>query len=169
MLLSKNAIQRVPISKMLNRFYSRCFVVPKKDGGIRPILDLRALSTYLQQCHFSMTTLESIIHPLHQKDWFIVIDLQDTYFHISIHRHHRKYLSFFFKNTTFQFCALPFGLSTAPHTFTKCMVPMAAYLRLHDVMVLPYSEDWLVERHLLKKPFKTQNSSFILWTVLASR
>lgn len=26
-------------------FYSRCFIVPKKDGGLRPIIDLRQLNS----------------------------------------------------------------------------------------------------------------------------
>ena len=46
-LLDKGAIQEVPKSQMKYGFYSRYFLVSKKGGGLRPILDLRALNRYL--------------------------------------------------------------------------------------------------------------------------
>ena len=63
-LLQKQAIQHMPSHDILNGFYSRYFAVPKKDGGIRPILDLRLLNPYLRSRRFRMVTLESIIHLL---------------------------------------------------------------------------------------------------------
>ena len=46
-LLQKQAIQRVPPQEVPDGFYSCYFAVPKKDGSLRPILDLRLLNTYL--------------------------------------------------------------------------------------------------------------------------
>ncbi|KAL0150532.1 hypothetical protein M9458_054125, partial [Cirrhinus mrigala] len=43
-LLRKEAIEVVPPHDRESRFYSRYFIVPKKDGGLRPILDLRQLN-----------------------------------------------------------------------------------------------------------------------------
>ena len=42
----------------------------------------------------------------------------DTYFHIPIQEQSRKYLRFHVQGQTYQFKALPFGLSTAPMEFT---------------------------------------------------
>ncbi len=33
-------------------FYSRYFIVPKKDGGLRPILDLRVLNVSVLKLKF---------------------------------------------------------------------------------------------------------------------
>ena len=107
-------------------------------------MDLRTLNIYLHPRRFRMVTLESIIHLLKQNDWFVVIDLKDAYFHISIHPSNRKFLRFIFLDTIYQYQVLSFGLATAPRTFTKCMAPVAAYLRLHGVQVFPYINDWLV-------------------------
>ena len=74
----------VPTLDSLNGFYSKYFTVPKKDGGFRPILDLTHLNSFISPCKFRMLTLDSIIPLLSQGDWFIIIDLQDAYFHISI-------------------------------------------------------------------------------------
>ncbi|CAM4721262.1 unnamed protein product [Leuciscus chuanchicus] len=43
-LLRKGAIERVSPPSRESGFYSRYFIVPKKDGGLRPILDLRQLN-----------------------------------------------------------------------------------------------------------------------------
>ena len=43
-LLEKGAIGEVERSDRKAGFYSRYFLIPKKDGGLRPILDLRGLN-----------------------------------------------------------------------------------------------------------------------------
>ncbi len=40
----KGAIEMVPPALSESGFYSRYFLVPKKDGGLRPIRDLRRLN-----------------------------------------------------------------------------------------------------------------------------
>nr|XP_020639114.1 uncharacterized protein LOC110073821 [Pogona vitticeps] len=79
-----------------------------------------------------------------RNNWFIIIDLQDAYFHISIHPSHQKYLRFHFNDAVFQYCSLPFRFSTAPRTFTKCVAPIITYLRLHGITIYPYINDWLI-------------------------
>ncbi len=48
-LLEKGAIEIVPPAQSESGFYSRYFFVPKKDGGLRPILDLRLLNHALMK------------------------------------------------------------------------------------------------------------------------
>ncbi len=43
-LLAKDAIEPVPPAEMRQGFYGPYFIVPKKVGGLRPILDLRVLN-----------------------------------------------------------------------------------------------------------------------------
>src|SRR4029434_5281945 len=53
-LLRKKAIGRVPPKKGNAGFYSRYFLVPKRDGNYRPILDLRVLNKTLMLLRFRM-------------------------------------------------------------------------------------------------------------------
>jgi hypothetical protein len=46
-LLQKVAIEQVPTSSLGPGFYSRLFFVPKKKGGMRKVIDLSILNTYL--------------------------------------------------------------------------------------------------------------------------
>ncbi len=55
-LLAKDAIEPVPPAEMKSGFYSPYFIVPKKDGGLRPILDLRVLNRALHKLPFRMLT-----------------------------------------------------------------------------------------------------------------
>src|SRR5512146_843155 len=48
-LLAKGAIEPVPPAEMESGFYSPYFIVPKKSGGSRPILDLRVLNRWLHK------------------------------------------------------------------------------------------------------------------------
>ncbi len=61
-LSEKGAIEYVPHSNRETGFYSRYFIVPKKDGGLHPILDLRVLNDCIMQLKFKMLTLRQIVH-----------------------------------------------------------------------------------------------------------
>lgn len=54
-LLEKGAIEEIPPTQMESGFYSRYYVVPKKDGGLRKILDLRPLNLALSVSKFNMS------------------------------------------------------------------------------------------------------------------
>ena len=63
-------------------------------------------------------TLETIRTSLQQGEWVTSIDFKDAYLHISVQEQSRKYLRFHIQVRTYQFKALPFGLTTAPMEFT---------------------------------------------------
>ena len=48
------------------------------------------------------------------------------------------------QNKLFQFTCLPFGLSSAPHTFTKVLKPVAAHLRGKGIRCVFYLDDILI-------------------------
>ena len=48
------------------------------------------------------------------------------------------------KGVTYKFKALPFGLSTTPWMFTKCLASVAAHLCLQGVTVFPCLDKWLL-------------------------
>ncbi len=93
-LLAKDAIEPVPPAEMRQGFYSPYFIVPKKGGGLRPILDLRVLNRALHKLPFKMLTHRRMIKCIQPQDWFAAIDLKDAYFHVSILPRHRPFLRF---------------------------------------------------------------------------
>jgi len=63
-MLVKGAIQEVDPSP--NQFLSSIFIIPKKDAGFRPIINLKRLNSYIPYEHFkmeSLTLLKEILQP----------------------------------------------------------------------------------------------------------
>ena len=77
-------------------------------------------------------------------------DLKSGYPHIEIASEHQTFLGFSWKFHQaegfqyFVFSVLPFGLSTAPYIFTKCVRPLQKYWRLQGVKIAICLDDGLV-------------------------
>lgn len=140
-LLQKNAIESAPGRE---GFFSPMFTVPKKDGGWRPIINLKRLNTYLEVPHFKMEGINTLKDVLQKNDFMGKIDLKDAYLTVPVSPHHRKFLKFQWKGQNYQFKSLPFGLATAPRVFTKILRPLAAKLRKQGIRIVIYLDDILI-------------------------
>ena len=125
-------------------FHSTLFLVPKKDGGQRPVINLKALDEFVSAPHFKMEGIHTLKTLLQPGDWMAKVDLKYAYFSIPIHPDHRKYLHFQFLDKTYQFTRLPFGLASAPWVFTKTLRPAAALARELGMRVIVYIDDILL-------------------------
>ena len=142
-LLRKDAIEMVPLQEINCGFYSTFFLVPKKNGKMRPVINLRPLNKYLRKTHFKMDTLSKVLNLVKPKDWAISLDLSDAYLHVPIFLKHRKFLRFCVNKKCYQFKALCFGPTSAPRVFTKIVAVVAAHLREQNVRLASYLDDWL--------------------------
>ena len=165
-LLEKKAIREVPLTQRRSGFYSRYFLVKKKGGGLRPILDLRALNRYLKTFNFKMLTAKSLVRSIRPEDWFTSIDLKDAYFHIPIYPPHRKYLRFGFRGRTYEYTVLPFGMSLSPRVFVKCTEAAIAPLRRRGLRVASYIDDWLLSASSAQEAAWTTNQVVLHMTSL---
>ena len=142
-LTTKNAIELVNKQTSLG-FFNRLFLVPKPNNKWRPILDLSNLNPFLKTERFKMKTPETIRTSLQQGEWVTSIDFKDAYFHVPIQEQSRKFLRFHIQGQTFQFKALPFGLSTAPMEFTVIAKEVKLMATQKGIRLHQYLDDWLV-------------------------
>ena len=91
-----------------------------------------------------METLDSAICLIQSDCFFASLDLKDAYFSVPIAQEHRKFLRFQWRGVLYEFCVLPFGLSSAPRVFTKILKPMIAYLRNLGFVSCNYIDDALL-------------------------
>ena len=91
-----------------------------------------------------METPETIRTSLQQGEWVTSIDFKDPYFHIPIQKQSRKYLRFHVQGQTYQFRALPFGLSTASLEFTVVAKEVKLMATHKGIRIHQYLDDWLV-------------------------
>ena len=164
-MLAKGAVEVIPPEQQIaTGFYSTYFLVPKKDGGIRPILNLKPFNAgYVAKQSFKMETLQSILPTLPQGCWMASLDLKDAYFHVPIHPSHWKLLRFAIDGTCYQFRVLPFGLSLAPLVFTRVLSVVVAHLRLQGVLLHAYLDDLLI---LASDPVQLRHSLMLVMRTL---
>ena len=142
-LTKKNAVELVENQNSMG-FYNQLFLVPKPNNRWRPILDLSTLNTFLNTESFKMETPETIRTSLQVGEWVTSIDFKNTYFHIPIHSQSRKYMRFHIQGHSYQFKALPFGLSTAPMEFTVVAKEVKLMALQKGIRIHQYLDDWLV-------------------------
>ena len=109
-----NLLEKGAISEIYNPqdgYFSNLFLVPKKDGGQRPVINLKGLNHFVQYEHFKMEGIQTVKDLLQPGDWLTKVDLISRSRWIT---QDRKYLRFTVKGRSFKFNCLPFGLSSAP-------------------------------------------------------
>ena len=141
-MMVKGAIQEA--SYRGRGFVSNVFLVPKKNGGQRPVIDLKKLNEYVYTEHFKMEGIHLLKDLLRKGDWMAKVDLKDAYFMIPIHGQDRDFLKFMFKDKCYRFNCLPFGLACVPWVFTKVLKPLAAQLRELGVRLIIYIDNILI-------------------------
>ena len=141
-LTAKGAVELVRDSNP--SFFGRLFCVPKSSGGWRPVLDLSPLNRFLKRIPFRMETISSIREGIQSRDWAASIDLSDAYFHLLVHPRDRKFLRFSVDGQTYEFRALPFGLSLAPWVFTRVVREFLLSLRQRGIRIRAFLDDWLI-------------------------
>ncbi len=157
-MLSKGAVTTIDPAREPPGFFSNLFLVGKKSGGLRPILNLSGLNESVIPQKFRQETLGRVQkslglsarrHALLDTDpdgpvgpWAVSLDLKDAYFHVKVASRHTRYLRFGYDGVCYEYQVLPFGLSTAPRTFTRIVRTVAGFLRKKGVEMFQYLDDW---------------------------
>jgi hypothetical protein len=142
-LLAKQVVHYVSGSPD-NGFVSSLFVVPKKGGGHRPVINLKPLNNFVPYEHFKMESTYMLKDLLRKDDYLVKIDLGDAYLTVPVWRDHQKYLRFLWRDSLLEFACLPFGLASTPRVFTKLTKPVLSVLRQRGIRLIAYLDDFLI-------------------------
>ena len=118
--------------------------VPKKNGKLRMILDLRQVNNYISTPRFAMEDIRKVRPLLRQGDWMTSIDLKDGFHHVPIHPDHHQHLGMHWQGQTYVWTHLPFGLSASPYIFCKTLRETITLLRRRGIRVNCYMDDLLI-------------------------
>ncbi|KAI9551304.1 hypothetical protein GHT06_002504 [Daphnia sinensis] len=88
-LLEKRAIEPIEPGK---GFVSGLFVIPKRTGGFRLIVNIKALNSFVKPVHFKMEGIPLLQELIRPGDFFTKIDLQDAYLTLPLHKEDRKFV-----------------------------------------------------------------------------
>ena len=122
-LLGKGALN------VSGQFFNGLFLVPKRKGKSRLVINLKKLNVFLRYDHFKMEGI------------YLLRDLKDAYFVIPVWKDHRKYLRFLWKG--FLLMLVFFGLTAAPRLYTKVPKQVVALLRRARIRLIIYLDELL--------------------------
>jgi len=118
--------------------------VPKKNGKLRMILDLRRVNNYISTPRFAMEDIRKVRPLLQTGDWMTSIDLKDGFHHIPVHPRDQQHLGMCWKGKIYTWTHLPFGLSASPYIFCKVLRETITILRRQGIRVNCYMDDLLI-------------------------
>lgn len=102
---------------MNKEWLSSLLTVPKADGSIRIVVDLRGPNKAVLREPYVMPTVESQLIGLGCDSVFSVIDLSSAFHHIELDEKSRELTNFMVGDRMYRYKRLPFGLANAPDIF----------------------------------------------------
>ncbi|KAH7817129.1 putative Reverse transcriptase (RNA-dependent DNA polymerase) [Monocercomonoides exilis] len=118
-----------PIQEKDVKHLNPVFVIRKKDGGWRQIVDYRRLNNAIKAIHCKQEDLRTVEKIKQEKDYAVTLDLSQANYLIKVSEELSPFLSFVSKGIHFAFHGMPFGYKDAPRTFTKVMRKVQKYMR----------------------------------------
>ena len=152
----KNEIERLVNKKVLRKINNSewaapMFVIPKKDGDIRSLADLRELNKRIKRKPFPIPKIQDMLQKLEGFMFATSLDLNMGYYHIELILFASRFCTVVLPWGKYEYLRLPIGLSNSPDIFQEKMSELMAGLEfarayLDDLLVLTKGS---FEEHLL--------------------
>lgn len=151
------------VSHMNGEVISPVFLVPKKDGSGRMILNLKCLNQSIEYEHFKMSSINDARFLIQRNCFLASVDLEKAYYSVPIHHEFKKYLRFVIDGCVFEYQVLPNGLASAPKLFTRIMKVLFSHLRSQGFTSVAYIDDSLLIESSYEKCLESVNATVELF------
>lgn len=141
-LVDKGVIEEV--KDILDVFILNIFFVFKKDGNFRLIINLKYLNEFVEYYYFKQENLIYVLELIQKNDYFILVDLKDVYFSVSVYLDYKKFLIFFWNGKFYRFVVLFFGLILCLRIFIKILKFVYVFFRENGIRCCYYIDDFLI-------------------------
>ena len=122
--------------------------VKKKDGTVRWAVDYRKVNRCLEQDSYPLPRIDHLLERAGGNKVYSTLDATAAYFNIRVNEKSRKVTAFATPNGLYEFCRMPFGVSTAPSVYSRFIAAALNRLGTHGVNV--YLDDVLIYSQSLK-------------------
>ncbi|KAK3524883.1 hypothetical protein QTP86_011081 [Hemibagrus guttatus] len=113
----KEALDQGYIRPSTSPAASSFFFVAKKDGGLRPCIDYRALNYITVKFRYPLPLVPADLEHLRGATLFTKLDLRSTYNLIRIHEGGEWKTAFITPTGHYEYLVMPYGLANAPSVF----------------------------------------------------
>ncbi len=141
--LIKYMLDQGVIQESNSPWNSPLFLVPKKDGTLRPVIDFRRVNEVTVDDHYRLPDLQDLLMCLgigHKV--FSSLDLLSGYLQLPMAPESREATAFSTPNGHFEWTRVPFDLKGAPPTFQRAMniisgdkLGNSVYIYLDDIII----------------------------------
>lgn len=107
------------IRESTSEYASPAFLVPKKDGATRLVVNYKALNKGLTLEATPTPNVETAFNHLGQAKYFTLIDLNSAYHQIPLDEESKKYTAFCTPNKLYEYNYVPFGISNGSMALTE--------------------------------------------------
>ena len=124
---------------------SRISTVPKQDGSLRLVTDLRKVNQHLKgNKKFVYESIDSALDVIRPKDKLVTLDIKNGFFHCKVDSKFQTFLGFSYRKRYYVWKVCPFGLATSPYYFCKILRTVVQYLRQSGLRLTCYVDDFIV-------------------------
>ena len=126
-LLDEGKIQRTD-----SPYASPAFLVGKKDGNLRMVIDYRRLNEITLVEPHPIPRMDDLLDGINDPKVFSVIDLKGAYHHIRMSPADIRKTAFITSDGHYEWLVMPFGLKNAPATFARYMTELMRKYQLKN-------------------------------------
>ena len=133
--------------------------VRKKNGKWRWVVDFRQLNSVTRKDSFPIPNIIELLSYLRNSKYFTSLDLAQAFHSIPVREIDREKLSFCALDKFYQFCRMPFGLTSAPNTWARLVtqvmqdIPKSKLIVFFDDLLI-HSPDLTTHLSTLKQVFQ---------------
>ena len=138
----EEALQQGYIRPSTSPAASSFFFIKKKDGGLRPCIDYRALNLITIKNRYPLPLVPSALEQLQGAQVFTKLDLRSAYNLIRIREGDEWKTAFITPSGHYEYCVMPFGLANAPSVFQGFMDDV--FREYLNRFVIVYIDDILI-------------------------
>ena len=154
----KNLLSQDIITSSDSPWNSPLFLVKKKSGEFRPIIDFRKINEVTVSDPFPLARIQEIFQSLHGSKIFSTIDLNSGYHQMNMKANDAHKTAFTTDVGRYHFLKCPFGLKNAPNVFSKLM--NIALSELLGSECLLYMDDIIVHSDTIENHINKIESIF---------
>ena len=114
------------VEKSSSEWSSPIILIRKSSGDIRVVIDFRKLNNVSKKDAYPMPRIDNLLDSLGGSSVFSTLDCKSGYYQIPLTPESKEKTAFSFEGELYHFNCLPFGLSSAPATFSRMMSKLLA-------------------------------------------
>ena len=145
------------IQESSSSYSSPCFLINKKDGSYRMVIDYRKVNKKIVDDFFPIPDINSIIQDVASANYISVVDMQSGFYQCNNTPLATRVSAFITEDGLYEFTRMPFGIKNAPATFSRMVEKIfrhhKASIRCYIDDIVVYSGSWREHLHHLRTVF----------------